>query len=303
MNPEDEALLAEFEKRARIHEWNAAGPHLTDPMFEKAHALRTDRCVNYVWLNKECLKGRPSEDVMCGVPLSYLDRAYANARCYPDTQFMVWLDYDLFDDSTKFFLETHAYLSAPANTKFMNLRNIDAYKECVYYQHGSKAHIHNKVDLSRIIVLEHVKRTMEYDAAFYADFDVENVQLNREETLALMEKNGIVFGKLPKGEQITHYFRNNLHPGYIGVNDKGGQYLTEEMLPALLEASGGRRSIVLSIFGELGHAFGDKNSSISQTLDSLITPIPMHPAGYQMPELENYRFRGLCGSASLWPCP
>lgn len=301
MDLEDEALLVEFGKRLTQSWEQAKGPQFIDPAFETPMALRVDRCLNYVWLNKESLKDRtePPEE-LCGIQLSYLDKAYANARRYPDTRVMVWMDYDLFDASTKFFLDSHAYLNAPHNVKFMDLRSIESYADCPYYQPDSKAHIHNKVDLARIIVLEHVKRTMDYAQAFYADFDVEDVQLDRAETVGIMDKNGIVFGRLPKGERISHYFTNNLSPGYIAIDDKGAEYLTERLLPSLLEAAKGNRSIVLNIFRELGHEFGGKDSFISDTLDSLTTSIPMHPSGYQMPEVEQYKFNNLCAPAPLW---
>lgn len=267
-----------------------------DSAVKAEDAPRPARLLNYVWINKTCLKsaGEPQEH-LCGIPLNYLDKAYENARRYPDTPVNIWMDFDLMDASTRYFFETHAYLKAPENVKMQDLRTIPAYMEHpVYQQPHFGASIWQKVDLARFLVLDHCAKQSPGKTIFYADFDVEDVALDKKETHEKMDENGIVFGKLPKSEMITHYFKNNLSPGYIGINEKGAAYLSEKLAPELIGAAGRRMLVVMQLFRTLGNDFAEKDRSIGHTLDTLLTPIEMHPVGRIMPENPNYAAHGLC---------
>ncbi|PZO78951.1 MAG: hypothetical protein DI626_11745, partial [Micavibrio aeruginosavorus] len=138
-------------------------------------ALREDRVLNYVWVNKQSLNvmGPPKEedaDIQCGIPLNYFDKAYNNARLYPDTEVKVWVDRKLLDDSTRFFLESHAYINAPENVTFHDLRDIPAYDAHPIYGEESKGNIWNKVDLARFMVVSHELNDPARKQVFYADF-------------------------------------------------------------------------------------------------------------------------------------
>lgn len=178
--------------------------------------LRTDRFLNYVWINKVPDKDQPppaDDTPLCSVPLHYLDRAYDNARKYPDTEVRIWIDEARLSDQTRFFVQSHAYLNAPGNVRFKDLNSIPAYAAARDIYAGADISIWYKTDLARFQVAEHCMHEKEARIVHYADFDVRDVELDSKATQGSLARHGTAFTRVP-GKNIPS-------PGYFAACKEG----------------------------------------------------------------------------------
>ncbi len=179
--------------------------------------------VNYVWVNRD--KGA-QEDAACSVPLRYLDMAYKNARKYPDAKFTIWFDYALFDDKTNFFIASHQYFTAPKNVQFKNLRDIERYAASEVYDVDRPKDIWARVDLARLLVLQHQLNDTDNKADYqlYSDFDVPDVKLDCGRMYSILHKYGLFIGKTLK--------HNIVENGYLCFDRQDGKdFLEQRLLP------------------------------------------------------------------------
>ncbi len=175
--------------------------------------------VNYVWISKEGVKaGEPP------VPLLSLERAFQNARRYPDAPFVVWVDQNALCGQGKKSLRDIFNAHAPDNMVLHDLQDIPFYRSCTLF-HGNQTDIWGKVDLARLVAMEHCFSTVPQQTIIYSDFDVDDVALNNPEVLSRLEKYGMVFGA---SEQ--DYLEN----GYMGFDKKGATFLIERLIPATI---------------------------------------------------------------------
>lgn len=247
--------------------------------------LRTDRILNYVWVQSAPSNPQRS-GVLCSVPLQYIDNAHANARKYPDTEVRIWVDYGFLDDQSRFFVESHHYLNAPSNVRLMNLRDIKRFDENDDLNVWSHARIWQRTDLTRFIVLDHVLQTTKADKVFYADFDVEDVQLDNPRTLRLLNKRGYAYARLPEADEPT------LAHGYIAVARQKAEELNKVILPALER----RVSFGMTVFASLNKMHCGTWDPWGVYTRAITTNVPVHPVGYEMPISPVYRNEGICGS-------
>ena len=159
--------------------------------------------LNYVWINKHPFESRDNE--LCGVPLKYLDRAIANANRYPHTKVNIWLDFDLLDASSLFFVASHSYLFGDnsLNITIRNLHEIPKYrKDQVFQPKGEElTDIWARVDYARLLVLRHVLKHDDVTDAFYSDFDVKDTNIQCDHVKACMNKYGLIFGGVKNGQR------------------------------------------------------------------------------------------------------
>lgn len=169
-----------------------------------------DRILNYVWCNREPFT--PTTGVDCGVPLHYVDKAIDNAKRYPDTAVNVWLDNDLLDAKSIALTKAHIEKSGLSNIHLHDLCEIPAFRaereglfdphrdvvairglkpEQITHQHHN---VWGRVDLARLLVVDHCLETTRAKDVLYSDFDTDDARLNDPQAQKMLEKYGVVLG-------------------------------------------------------------------------------------------------------------
>ncbi len=189
---------------------------------------------NYVWINKQPCAEPTEDDALCGVPLHYFDKAYENAKKHPDVTFNLWVDFNFLDLSSRFFIESHAYLFAPNNLNLRSLHEIDDYKNDPRFAVNTKENIWARVDLARLLVLSHCFKTTASKQVFYTDFDLDDIQVLDEAVQNSLSIHNMVFGKTK-----SHHIEN----GYMGFQiGKGADFLNSILIPRTKEESRGEKN-------------------------------------------------------------
>jgi len=158
--------------------------------FSKAQESGKDCLVNYVWINE--FKDNDKRVPECSIPLSYIDRAYKNARRYPHAQFKIWVDYRYLDKRSVNCLSEHYKRYAPGNVILCDLSTIPAYHENSLFHPEKPRSVWARADLARVIVMHHAVQNEPQPFSIYADFDVEDVRLY--EAKQKMEQYGMALG-------------------------------------------------------------------------------------------------------------
>lgn len=180
---------------------------------------RVKQSLNYVWINKKPFDSRENE--LCGVPLKYLDKAIENANRYPDAQVNIWLDFNLLDASSLFFVSSHGYIFAdkPSNIAFRNLHEIRSYTRNPIFnpERDRFQNVWARVDYARLLVLRHVLADDRVRDAFYSDFDVDDVKIENNHLVQCMEKFGLIFGAHKRGGRENGFLgiRANEPTGFL----------------------------------------------------------------------------------------
>lgn len=187
----------------------------------RSYVLRNsgNRVLNYVWINER--PDDPNEETgpLCSVPLHYLDRAFKNARRYPDAEVRLWVDMSMLNDMSRYFLNNHVYSYAPPNVKMHDLHDIPAYHESSVFKAHEDVKIFMRVDIARLMALSHCfDDNQKTTTVFYADFDVKDVALDKYATWRALNKYGISAGF--DGEE-------GLENSYIAVNRRNQSFLQE----------------------------------------------------------------------------
>lgn len=266
--------------------------------------LRSDRVLNYVWLNRESLRNPPENSCedpehLCGIPLNYFDKAYANARRYPDTNVKIWVDQALLDDSSRFFVQSHAYLNAPENVTFHDLRDIPAYAAHPAYAVGSKVQIWNKVDLARFLVISHELENPARKQVFYSDFDIDDAALDNPKTQEKLQDAGMAFAEVHKGQaaMITHGIFNTIQHAYIVMTPARKEFLDTKMLPFMSDSAAKGCKVVMALFKSLYFEVCDmSNEGFYRNLPRIITDVQVPPIRARMPGDPVYEALKLCPS-------
>lgn len=267
-------------------------------------APRADRVLNYVWINKQSLNlaGPQREEetgVQCGIPLNYFDKAYGNARLYPDTEVHVWVDDLLLDGQSRFFLQSHAYLNAPENVTFRDLREIPAYAAHPSFAENSATNIWNRVDLARFMVLSHQLENPERDQVFYADFDIDDADLDNPKTKERLDDMGMAFAELEKGEMLGHGVFNTVQHAYVAMNRSRKAFLDEKMLPGMSKAAERNHRVCSYIFRALYWEVYDLPRDVGRPeMSRIFTDVVVPPIKSKIPANPVYDGLKLCPSFS-----
>lgn len=270
---QDLALQTHFDGRAAQPEKAARND---------APVLRTNRVLNYVWINKTPDKDLllPTDDTpLCSVPLHDLDKAYDNARKYPDTEVRIWIDETRLSDQTRFFVQSHAYLNAPDNVRIKDLNSVPGYRDKQDLYSDENVSIWCKVDLARFEVAAHSLRTLQAQTVFYADFDVKDVALDSAATAQSLKRYQTAFTRVPN--------TNIPSPGYFAASQEGLPVI-ENLISAMMGTirSGGDHYQVFA-------------RSVPQfnriTLRSKFTDVRLPPENVRIPLPDIYRDSGICG--------
>lgn len=161
-----------------------------------SYGLRPDRMLNYVWIDKEPLQEPCSQSPLSSVPLHYLDKAFDNARRYGDTMVNIWIDYTLLNKATRFMVESHTYFAAPENVFLRDLNDIPRYRKSDLFKpfdkHGYLS-VWQRSDLARFFAVDFSLSRKDVKRAFYADFDMEDVDLDNPVTDKVLKDKGLAF--------------------------------------------------------------------------------------------------------------
>lgn len=231
--------------------------------------------LHYAWINAETpIIPAGADDPLCHVSLKHFDCAYKNARQYPDTPVSIWVDYRLLDDMSRFFMESHVGIFAPANVRLRDLNEIPAYAQSpVFAVRDPMPPIWPRVDFARLLVLEHALEHDDQRHACYADFDVEDAKMRSPVAARAMERYGMFFGRVNK------YF-GILENGYMMFSkDKGLDFLREHLIPPTREDAENNDNGYVALKRALGRW------RITRNIDEWDISRPrLHEMGYKIPD-------------------
>jgi len=190
---------------------------------EQASSFEKDSVVNYLWLSSASTI--TDENSLNSVPQSYHDKAFQNAARYPNTKFCIWIDFETLDTTLLCCPDTQAVNARPANVEICDLRAIEAYKEIDIFQQDTLGKIWPRVDLARLLILQHCLDSMAYENVFYADFDVADIQIRDSFAIEILELHGMLFGDA----------QGMIENGFIALTKKqGATFLNDYLLPATI---------------------------------------------------------------------
>jgi len=186
------------------------------------------RILNYVWINDKPDNIDMLRDDLCSVPLHYFDRAFKNARDYPDVDVNIWVDYAMLDGYSRLFVDSYTLMQEMPNVRLHNLRDIPTYVQTPMFDTSGQHPIWSRVDYARLLVLEHCLGNMPARDVFYADFDVQNVKLDQKNLKDCMNHYGCIIGRADIIENSFFGFRKGT---------KAEDFLVSTLLPETLEAT------------------------------------------------------------------
>ena len=256
--------------------------------FNSASRDKGKNClINYVWINKEMDSG--DRKAMCSVSFKHIDCAYKNARKYPDARVKIWIDYRFLDERSKECLQNHHDMFAPKNVEFCDLNDIESYRENETFKPGTTKDIWGRVDLARLIVLDHVLKNEPEPHVFYADFDVPDMKI--EDARRLMDTHGLALGTTgaehgPLG-RILLSDHDLLENGYFAFKkSENGAGFLKDLLAKTFERYGQDPNGYYA-FRNLArewaekHAIGDKKNLAVRSV--------LYAMGYKIPDNRRYR--------------
>jgi hypothetical protein len=276
----------------------------SDPAkFVDEQGLRTDRVLNYVWINEKTAPEPSHSDALSTVPLHALDNVFQNARLYPDTKINIWVDDMLLNNTTRFFLTSQMHLSAPDNVQLRNLSEIKKYREWSITKFGCfpehfLSDVYVRSDLSRFLVLQHCMQTENWQTIFYADMDMPDVDLDNVKTQKVLDKHQIAFTSAThlvddEGEILSH--------GYIAVKCGGEDHILDRIVKSMALSVAYNTYPFSSLYNYLRadtmRRTRDQNiveRYFDKGIESYITNVPIPPIGYKMPVPKEYTEYDLC---------
>lgn len=282
-----------------------------DPLMRPENkGLRSDRMLNYVWIDKTLAPEPKGDEPLSSVPLHYFDKAFTNARRYPDTQVNIWMDYDLLNLTSRFFVESHVYMEAPENVVLRNLRDIPRYaNNPLFDRHKSQkdfASIWSRVDLARFLAIEYCLSQSDIDEAFYADFDMEDVDLDNPLTKLRLQKRGLTLAFVEVRDVAQQLLdiepQKIMAHGFIAVDRSAHVYIKVCLLDEL--EKGAEHG---NVFKALVNALYDRKRSNKlkdffvrhenheSFFQSYTTDVKLPPMGKEMDRPALYEEIGLCG--------
>lgn len=211
------------------HIRNLFGHLTTPPLCQK------DLRVHYVWINKADRSNveATTDQGDCGVPQENLDRAFDNARRYPQAKFVIWVDKNPLNHDDKQLLMEHFKEFAPDNVKLRDLREIKSYRNVPFFDSYDPKTIWQRVDHARLVVLQEALSADDEDARayeIYSDFDPVDISLNHWKLANIMRRHGMVFGA--NSFDGGHALEN----AFIGFDrNRGASFLQSNLMPKAVD--------------------------------------------------------------------
>ena len=253
---------------------------------ETSPVLPCEECiVNYVWINESPFKPETKSPV-CGVPLHYIDQALKNAKRYPDTPFILWLDYNFLDPTSRFIVESHIYYNDCENVKVQDLHAISSYHNSdIFSAKEPTARLFARTDLARLLVIQHGLDNMPNKPyVFYADFDTDDVNIGCPISSYSLRAYGMFYGLT----KPNFGFENS----FLAFTKQQYAFLTKRLIPSTVyaaqEGDNGFGSLVRTLSDWL-----TENDISSDSFYSTLSAKRSHPMGYVMPSNPFYIECGL----------
>ena len=236
------------------------------------------KILNYVWINKQRFSYE-DESCMCRIPLHYIDKAIENAKRYPDTQVRLWLDHNLLDQQSLFFVASHIHFAGADNIAIHDLNEIPEYRDNPMFHPDDedfKDSIWARVDIARLLALQYCLEDTEAQQVFYSDFDADDVKINSRSVHSIMQKYGLVLGA------TTHEHVEN---GYFGFHRRNKDVLNE-LVTRSFNAYEHSRHGAFSAFCTFKTVTLHKENHIHPE-SAAVTVLP--PTDYTIPKRQIYR--------------
>jgi hypothetical protein len=149
--------------------------------------------VNYLWVDAAPWKSSGPGDAQCGVRLSAIDKAYENARKYPDAQVLMWIDFSRMDAKAQRCVQQHYADNAPDNVTLKDLSTLADYRQASVALPETDHSKTRRPDLARLYVMRDCLRTMpEKTYVMYCDLDVEDVRIGCPKSQRILGRHGMV---------------------------------------------------------------------------------------------------------------
>lgn len=262
----------------------AIAAHSSRHTFGQHACPRGGTILNYIWISPNISKTIPQS--LCSVPLHYMDMAFQNAQRYPDASFRIWFDFSLLDASSIYFVKSHFSIFAPENITLHDLSDrksgIPFYRDEKYFAPNmdrDNSGIWARVDLARLVVLQHCFQTTPAENVFYADFDTDDVDLDKRRVRSRLNKYGVVVARTRKD-----CFENN----FIGLRrDPGMRLLAEKFIPQTIELFAQKNGYVafLRVMNEFC-----KSKGLTHPWSSAVGIDITKPMGYKLPKNPAYDY-------------
>lgn len=239
--------------------------------------------VNYLWVDPQPWKATGPGDALCGARLSYFDKAYENARRYPETDFILWVDFSRMDDMARFWVQSHYAHSAPANMRLQNLWDLPDYRQASIQLPRQDLSKTRRPDLARLYVMRACLRTApDKTYIMYCDLDTEDARIGCPHSQRILSRHGMLHTYVTSLNKPQHGAFLGL--GYLVFRRDIADGFLAELIP-LAE----KQVVALGFTGI--------EKALNHTLQKWVAAQPgchikdlihpetlLHPVGYIMPE-------------------
>jgi hypothetical protein len=155
---------------------------------------------------------------------------------------LLWCDYSLLSEAERTFLETHP--DKPETFSFRDLNQIPSYGKTALFgktndeirlragkgPDAPSARIWQKVDLVRLLVLEHLFKTTGAKNVFYSDLDIINPQLTSSFAVQALKKHGMIVNMYDREGLAPKPFLENQFMAFSRSREKD---VSEKLIPAV----------------------------------------------------------------------
>lgn len=276
-----EFLFSTFIKSAQDAE-----PSYTGPSFKAENTV-----VNYVWINAKPFVPSGAGDALCGVPLSALDKAYDNARRYPEAKFIVWIDYSRMDPLSRFWVESHLYSMGSDNVELRDLSLLPAYKKVSDALGPAETSTVKRPDLARLHVMRECLNTLDKEYVMYCDLDAEDARIGCKKSNKILARHGMVHTNVkslnwPSKDKI-------LGLGYMIFRKDVGTAFLDDLIPIAEKSVIDNTNYgIYFALKEALHIWAEKNPD--RKINDVIHPETLlHPIGYDIPDKKIYLETGI----------
>ncbi|MFN3700663.1 MAG: hypothetical protein ACK4VI_03970 [Alphaproteobacteria bacterium] len=261
-----------------------------------------DIVLNYVWINRAPFQPDISNKnaPLCGVPLECVDNVILNAKRYPQTKVMLWLDKSLLDDMSLFWVSSHIYNAGIKNVQIRDLAEIPSFRDnAVLFDwrrdisklaekkartEDEKHNIWGRVDLARLLAVRHVlEEGAQY--ALYTDFDNQETFLDDPLMTQKLLRNQMVYGLTRDKRKI---FENSYFA--FGANILKTGFLNEMIDETILDVGKGENGYG-AYYVHINHYTA--LSFLDYDGFELGFPAVAHPMGYKIPKPKEYQELGI----------
>lgn len=197
------------------------------------------RLLNYVWINNKFYYDPAEFPSGSPIPTAFLNNAFWVAGTNPSIETNIWCDFAKMSAKRRQFLERN--MPDCPNLVLRDLNEIEAYKTFKDFERREvgpngklnddvehEDRIWRKVDMARLLVLDHTLSSPDVDEAYYSDFDIIAPPLEDKKLRTVVRENGVVLGLYqPEGDSRKGAYVEN---SFMGFSRAGRELLQEDLL-------------------------------------------------------------------------